>query len=263
MAIVPFRQRIRDNCSPPFLRVGTGERYLYAWGALVDARIQKVLFGVQAHMPTRAQEDALRQIGLDRLMPQGPNESRLAYATRLKKSFEAWQRAGTPFGVLSQLHALFSPSPPPIYIVTDSGHWYWMLADGSFYNLPVAQRPPAISSNWRWDANTGTYWPRFWVIVDCSGGTPFAQPNVYGGGIVYSGGALWGIGGSGPTAADIITSMREIIALWKPAHSTCANIILDFTGHFQPTGSGAGYPAGNWDLWVNRWQPAAYLDGVT
>lgn len=258
--ITPFRDRIVLNDAPPFLQQGTGQRFLYSVGSLIDARVQKVLYGTQAHMPTRAQPDALTQIGLDRLMPQGPNEPPTSYAVRLQHSFEAWQRAGSPFAVLSQLSAFFTPTPTTIYLVTDSGHWYWILPDGSFHTLPLASRPPAIASNWHWDANTGTYWPRFWIIVDCAGGTPFAQSNVYGGGIVYGGGELWGVDG-GALAADYITGMRQIIALWKAAHSTCTNIILDFAGHFSPTGSGAGYPNGTWDQWVNRWQPAAYLRG--
>lgn len=256
MAITPFRVRIKD-LSAPWLRDGTGERLMWTFGTMVDARMEKVLQGTNAGMPTRAQPDALTQLGVDVLISQGPNESTTAYARRVQRAFETWQLAGSPFALLGQLAAFLAPSPPPLRIVTDSGHWYTLEA-GVFSVLPPDARPPATASNWIWDANTGTYWPRFWVIIDCTGG-PYTQTQVYGDGSTYGDGHLWGA--TDIVAGDII-GIQQLIALWKPAHATCTNIILDFTGHFQPTGSGAGYPNGTWNYWANRWQPAAYIPGA-
>lgn len=101
----------------------------------------------------------------------------------------------------------------------------------------------------------GAWW-RFWIVVDVS--AIYTRP-VWGAPLKWGQpGLVWG----GSFASGTAKSLRSIIKPWMPEHSYCQNIILDFAGHFQPTGSGAGYPAGDWQFWVNRFQPAAYLDGV-
>lgn len=355
MPIRPFRLRVTDpGNSPPWLRDGTGERYLYTCGLMVDARMSRLIQGMMARMPRsslasyQAPTDALNITGGDRQIPRGPLETDAAYAVRVQRAPSMWQIWGNSRALLTQLNAFFTPQIPTIYIVTNAGQWSWMTPDGAFHVLAPSARPPAIASNWVWDSSAtapasisvtgaaaaggagsavkltvtstaaltngqsvdvsgvvgsggltaaangsfaitvndsthitllrsvfaGSYafggtvqpppaWWRFWVIVDCSGGFPFASPHVWGeAGLLWgASGLLWGVGGTG--AAGTITGMRRVIQQWMPEHSICTNIILDFQGHFQPTGSGAGYPGGNWDVWANRWQPAAYLDGVS
>ena len=58
---------------------------------------------------------------------------------------------------------------------------------------------------------------------------------------------------------DPTQAKADLSAALKTAAQSHKRIILDFGGHFQPTGSGSGFPAGNWDQWKNRYQPAAYI----
>lgn len=100
-AIVPYRLQIK-NLSAPWLREGTGERMMYVFGAMVDARAEKTLQGTNAGMPTRAQDDALNVLGADMLIPRGLTEQRISYGARVQGALDAHRNGGTARGVLSQ-----------------------------------------------------------------------------------------------------------------------------------------------------------------
>lgn len=258
--MTPFRDRIR-SLSAPWLQDGTGERLSYPAGLATDAVVEAATQGTLAHMPTRGTADALPIIGADRgPITRGPNESDAGYRARLQRAPGDWARWGSPFGINEQVAAYFLPALPKVQIVTDSGHWYTTQPTPSGNQetvLPPTARPPAAASNWDWDALAGTDWWRFWLIVD---GTALATTTPLWG----APGLRWGAPGLtwGGLPHGMGDDIRAIVQAWMPEHSFCQNIIFDYFGHFLPTGSGAGYPAGNWDLWANRYQPAAYLDGV-
>ena len=258
----PFRNTItQPGNSPPWLRDGTGERMLYTFGLMTDTREQRLVAGIKARLPAssianyRAPDDALTAIGAQRgPLTRGPTEPSAAYASRLQRAPAEWQIWGSPRSMLDQLCAYFSPKTITMYIVTDSGQWATMVSsptgNNAFSVQVPASRPPATTSNWDWDSLTGIDWWRFWVIINVQG---LYTQNVWGGP-----GLVWG----GSFGVGVAKDLRTIVKRWMPEHSYCQNIILDFASHFQPTGSGLGYPNGAWNIWSNRYVNAAYLDGV-
>lgn len=90
-----------------------GQDDVTSYGSVMDDSVDRLRFGVQARMPTKAPADALPYIGTDRGIVQGgsiagPAESDADFGARAKKGWdEAWPYAGTPFGVLLQLYWTF------------------------------------------------------------------------------------------------------------------------------------------------------------
>ncbi|HWZ58396.1 MAG TPA: hypothetical protein VNW46_05410 [Gemmatimonadaceae bacterium] len=255
------------TAGPRWLFGKVTQAFLFAVVAPLDAIMQWIFEGVRARFPGAGPAECDPFVARNAGIYPGRVEPRAAWAARAAQWLRAWRRAGSPFAILEQLSGFFAPNPPPLYIVTDSGHWYarmppgvgapaGMVGTAPEFTLPLTARPPITASNWIWDPYTGVRWSRFWVVVDMSGG-PFTHPNQWGGA-----GLTWGLvnltWGSNATTLDI-AGMRDAVIRFMPAASQCLYIIFDFGGHFQPTGSGAGYPAGNWQYWANRYQPAAYV----
>lgn len=244
----------KPPAGPRWIFGPNAQAFLFSMIAPLDAMQEWLFQGIQSRFPGLGPPEADAYVARDRKIRKGPNESRDAWAARARGWLNAWRRAGSPFAILEQLAGFFSPSPPTVYLVTASGHWYWRTPDGVEHNLAVSQRPPAVSSNWNWSASTGP--EDFWIIVDCSAG-PYSVGGHWGDGGKWGDGRAWG---TSAVSGDI-AGIRLIASTFRPAHAHLAGIILDYTAHFQPTGSGAGYPNGTWDQWANRWQPAAYCDG--
>lgn len=116
MPIVPFRQLIKPM-SAPWLREGTGERLMYTFGAMVDARAEKTRQGTNAGMPTRAQDDALNQLGADLVIPRGLTEQRISYGARLQRAFDSYRFGGEARGVLMQALGYLLALTPEVRMV--------------------------------------------------------------------------------------------------------------------------------------------------
>lgn len=252
---------------PRWLLGKVTQAFLFCVVVPLDAIMQWVYEGVRARFPGAGPVECDPFVARNTGIYPGRVEPRADWAERAKQWLRAWRRAGSPFAVLEELAGFFAPNPPPLYIVTDTGDWYarmppgvaapaGMVGTAPEFILPVATRIAGVAG-WRWDPSPlGFQWSRFWVIVDMSGGNPFTHPHKWGGGGLWkTSGWTWG---SNATHADI-QAIRFIVSRFKPAASECHYIIFDFTGHFQPNGSGAGYPDGTWQYFANRWQPAAYV----
>jgi hypothetical protein len=202
--IVPFRIRIRDNASPPFLRDGTGERFLYAWGALVDARMEKLLQGVNAHLPTRAQQDAQAQIGNSMGIPRGLTEGRVSYGARLQTAIDDYHDGGTARAVLSQtLGYLLAMTPLVRFVSTcyDPSSYPANLESSTWYSYPVG-RPRTVEpvptyalvgdpGTFDWDSDslvTGsrTWWNGWLVVFAVAPNDWCHQAQDWGTGSVYT-----------------------------------------------------------------------------
>ena len=233
---LPFSGNItQPGNAPPWLRGGTGERLLYTFGTLADARMCRLIQGIKSALPRstiannwQAPDDALAAIGSNRGLARGPTEPSAAYATRLQRAPDEWQIWGSPRACLDQICAYFSPLPMTARIVTDSGQWFTMTSTGTppnSYTVPTpAQRYPGTSSNWSWDG--ASKWWRAWLIIHLPVGYS-AEVQYNQSGVAYDGGAIYD-----GVAASTLAALSALATFWFPEHATMSGVI--FTT-LQPT----------------------------
>lgn len=100
-----------------------GRAHMAALGIRLDALHELFTAAVHARLPGAGPDDALEVIGQDRGLPQGPSETDLAYAARLKDAWDIWGGddtpvtgvgggAGSPLGMLNALKAAGLPTGP-------------------------------------------------------------------------------------------------------------------------------------------------------
>ena len=159
--------------SPPWLAVGSAERFMYNIGLGSDALLEKFNQAMQARFPKQCDASALPLIGNDRLMAQGPNEPVASFRARLSQAFDAWQRAGARRAVLQQALGYVangadvrSTKSPIGAIVGTSGGGTFSTWDVFYYGDDTSQPPTHIRnapSNWDWDGNDQN-WQVFLVL---------------------------------------------------------------------------------------------------
>lgn len=204
----------------------------------------------------------------DRRIRRYTTESELSWRRRLAAWLAIWRSAGGAYCILRQLRIfLAARGRPMIRFVTTTGsggrtQWFtlapgdgirdYFAEDGLDPEFTEYQATPA---NWDWDGNL-SQWSRFWILIYTSGLTDVVASTEYDGTGEWDGGAdHW----DGSLTSDEITGMVELCTEWKAAGSRLQGLFLVHDDTiFDPTGSGAGYPDGTWDLWTNR-----LLDGVT
>lgn len=267
--------------SPTFLSMGVSERYMYTLGLSLDVLLEKHNQAMRAHMPTLCDPTCLAQIGLDRVLSQGPREGNASFRLRLQTAFETWQRAGTRRAVMGQVvtyvngDASFTTHIPQCVIVSSSAsntYSRW----STYYTDSVRTSPPVdrinAPGNWNWD---GDYiWWRCWLILFP---TDFTTDGTWGDG------SIWGEdpGSWGMTIEpEYFTQLRQLVRLWKTRNAWYLWFIVSFnpgtgsTGDdFAPTSAaGSGNPDGTWGRWgtvvdgvyvQSRNTNARYVDGTT
>jgi hypothetical protein len=258
----PFREGVQA-ISPPWLQGTNGYKFTYsAIGIVFDALAEYLRLGTLQRFPGQAQSSALPFIGRDRKILRGFRESDVAYVPRLRAAFQTWKFAGNAQTLLRELAAYFSPNPPVIrYVVngqfpdgTTFTDW-WTIQDGEishFRNSPW---------NWNWDNQLGQI--RFWVIIYRNEGF---TPWFWGDGHFWGGGQSWGFEEN--FTQNFAYDARNFIRQWKAAGSHCLAlggiIVTGDASLFDPTGFGAGYPNGTWNVYANRAgiPSTFYLDGI-
>lgn len=239
--------------------------------ALVERTRQGLLVRFPFVSPTDAgPDDALAAMGRDRRIVRGINEPSTNYANRLLRWLDDWKTAGNPFALMKQLAGYMGTvpgSPAPAFRTVDvRGNWYSLDSDGS-RSVLINQ------ANWDWDAAPDALvrWARFWVIIYPNGVWIPAPTFGHSAGDTFGGvDYTWGTSAT----LDEVTSVRGIIADWKPAGTRCANIIIAFDdASFDPTTArdAANFPDGKWGHWSKRvgqvrtparLSTARYWDGV-
>lgn len=231
MPITPFRVRItQPGNAPGWLAQGTGERMLYAFGLMVDARMERLTQGMLAHMPrssisrSQAPHDALLVMASDRLITPGITENDASLAAREQRTFDDWQLAGLPRGVMaSVLGALLSYTPEIRTVSTTfdpagfqpariSSTWTTYAAGADPTLAPVPSYCLAgDNGDWDWDSAspiTGSYgsWSSYIIIYSVSPNA-WTQPNEnWGTGSTYSGNGYYStVGTSGGIPAYVPT----------------------------------------------------------
>ena len=261
-----FRGMVQ-TISPPWLAGTNGYKLTYsAIGVPLDALAEYLRLGVLQRFPGKCQSEALPYIGSDRKILRGFRESDAAYAPRLRHAFQTWRFAGNAPTLLTELAAYFSPTPPIIrYVVngidqngTAFADW-WTIDGGTlFYHR---QSP----SNWNWDNRV--HQVRFWIIIYRNEGF---TPWYWGDGHVWGGGQSWGFEEN--FTQNFAYDAHNLVGQWKAAgshmHASGGLIVTSDMTLFNPSGSGAGYPNGTWDVYANRVGATShppsvfYLDGI-
>lgn len=92
---MPFADYL-PRLAPPWLSGPLGELYWQKVGAVFDQVRDRLVSAIKARFPQYAADDALTQIGLDRILPRTGSETSAAYALRLINAWTAWGGDNTP-----------------------------------------------------------------------------------------------------------------------------------------------------------------------
>jgi hypothetical protein len=229
---------------PWWLAEGEGEPHQWTLGVFMDRLLDKMYQTVYARYPTYAPDDAYRYMARDRKIVRGANEPVDVFAERLLRWLEDHSTRGNPWALMEQLRAYMFPAQTRIRTVDERGNWYTIDRDGTRGYL-------LGTDGWNWDATVGPeWWARFWVII-----YPEETPIGSGRFIPWSDSPVWGAGtgriwgsrnltwGTTATSSEVAT-VRQIVRTWKPAGTTCVNIIIAYDDNsFDPT---APEPDGDW-----------------
>jgi hypothetical protein len=236
----------------------------------MDRYVARVKLGLYARFPTWAassllfsDEAALAAIGRDRKIVRGIGEPAAAYAERLIRAIDDHRTRGNPFAMLRQLRA-YLQAPCVVRTVDRRGNWFSIDADGN-------ETTNIDTGNWDWDGRAASpEWARFWVIIYPVGGTvPWARSPQWGSPTLFGDGDFTNTTYTiGTTATrDEVAAVKSIIRNWKPAGTTCEQVIIAFDeATFTP--AGATDPNGEWGTWGNhtgspvRLSSARYWGGV-
>ncbi len=236
---------ISDRVAPPWLQNPVGGAYLETMGMGLDQLVYRSAQAQVLRMPGVGDPSGLYYIGLDRLIPKGPNESTASYANRLQAAFDVWQRAGSDWAVLQLALAYLLPSTPAGLIVSDTSVWSDYGANATPATKPPThlryQGPsPSRRFNWNWDAEAfdphpsgAKAWWRFWLVL-------FADLTPVGNGIASTTG---GVGTSTVTcntnAAHGLTNGQRVwideVHGMLHANSNGASFVVTVTGANQFT----------------------------
>jgi hypothetical protein len=259
-----FRDRAPELL-PEWLEAGEGLPTWWTVGLVIDAQLDKAYQGTYARFPTYAPPDALRYVSRDRLIVRGPNEPPDVFAARALRWLDDHRLRGGPWALMEQLRGYMFPANVRIRTVDDRGNWFTIARDGT--------RSYVLNSGtWNWDSPVGRK-TRFWVIVypeEIAPGRfiPWGNDPVWG----ASASRIWGdralTWGTTATPAEVAT-VRQIIRTWKPAGTSCKNIIIAYDdSSFDPS---SPEPDGDWNLWgtggngprtSNRLSTARYWRGT-
>lgn len=253
-----FSDRVQAGCT-------VGFRYLYPFWLLGDVMIDVITQGVYAKMPGIGTPTALPEIGRDRRIRRGFQETDEGYAARLTDWRYAWKHAGNAYTILRQCIGFVSPKTPQSRLVNADGTWWNLEEDGA--TSRVVTLP---TKNWDWDGQD-SLWSRFWVIIyQTDAQATWERDGTWGDGEVWGSdpNSSWGITAS----VAQVKSIRTIIGDWKSAEGVCVNIIFSFDpDHFKPDDTNPPLPDGTWGHWSinngtaqvpSRDSDGIYCDGI-
>lgn len=241
---VRFRDAFRKFI-PPWLAdrstLGVGKsagfRFLWSMIAPLDAAAEVLVQGLQAAWPGKGTPTALPLIGRTRGMIRGESETDAAYAARLLLWLDRWRAAGSAEAIAQAIHD-FCANHPKVRIVTRSGYWVTLNADGTITRTTAA---------WNWDGVSHPerfgFWSEIWVIVYPTQWEHRA--GVWGDGVWGSTGLGWGH--NAPRTS--YEAIKGLAMQWKSAHTRVRAIVWTSDASlFNPADPGS-LPNGSWGAW--------------
>lgn len=177
--IVTFRDTMWRSV-PPWLKIGTAQKYLYALAVQLDAAGDALVAGVKMRFPNLYSGDSLATIGAERRIRRGLEESNQNYAGRLTRWLEDHRVRGGAYALLNQLYVHYAPNNFPIVLSYPSGTRYFLDVTGNITWSRIENPPPI--PNWaRWsllyftddidasDVEDLILIPRDWIAAHCFG----------------------------------------------------------------------------------------------
>lgn len=226
--MITGRDSLRDRV-PRWLRESTGGHILYAIGAHLDAIVDQAIEGVYAGFPGFTTPKTLNEIGRDRRIRRGRDESDITYATRLIRWLDDHPTRGGPYAMLRQLHHYFAPDNFRIELLNVSGRKYNMAADGTITREDVTWTPPGDPDVW-------ARWWLFFFVTD-----PPGDDGLWGDPGDWGDGGLWGV----DATPEELEQYQVVASEWKAAHIKGARVIvLDDTEQWDD------YPPGEWPVQI-------------
>lgn len=227
---------------PWWLRGTVAGTFLKGVAELLDNGIETARLAIKAGNPLTCEEDALPWIAIDRRIRRYPTEPIQSHRLRLAQFRQLWRHAGSAYGQMLALQSYFLPGAVPrIRIVHQCGDgsnatWHTLDPDGTY---SVHRATP---SNWDWDG-VPAKWSRYWVIIYTDGLSPLVETITYDDGYGYDEGWIY----DGLFTHAQIDDMVSIVNDFEPPHAVLWGLILATDpASFDPAGSGAGYPGGDW-----------------
>src|ERR1044072_31681 len=108
--IITFRDRMREQWSPPWLGEGNNERLGYATALQADMLGDALAAALLSRFPGLYTEETLPLIGRERRIARGPSEPSGSYAGRLVRWLDGHARRGNPYALLQQIFAYYAPN---------------------------------------------------------------------------------------------------------------------------------------------------------
>ena len=160
---------LRSGIRPGPLNGGMGDaKYIYQFGLLGDALLEKLDQAVRARMPGQGTVTALPILGDDRVLIQGPGEPDASFILRLKSFLQDWSYAGSHWALLEQTRFYMTPFLPLVRMVSNTGVWDWFESQAPNANADGSWIPPIHwphpGGNFNWDGDTTAWW-RVWQII--------------------------------------------------------------------------------------------------
>jgi len=177
--LITFRDTMWRSV-PPWLKTGTAQRLLYSIAVQLDAAGDAIIAGVKMRFPNLYSSDSLPEIGAERRIRRGLEETAENYTARLVRWFEDHRRRGGAYALLQQLWYHYAPNNFPIALWYRSGTRYEMAVDGTI----TRNLPPSLPLHPDWAQWSLLYFsdeftaadeddlvliPRDWIAAHCFG----------------------------------------------------------------------------------------------
>lgn len=223
---------------PSWLTEGEGGLVAYSLAVMKDAYLERVYQGLVARFPSYATSDALAEIGIERGLKQGADESAASYVARL----QAWRTPkthkvrGTAFAAI-RLAQIAAGAGTYVRSIDSLGNQHTITAAGVeayAYGIP-----------WPWDS-LGATRARFWLELKT---VPNAAANTYDKTVGTT--ELWtdatgnetlGIAGVSPRKMSDLRDLFSLAPQWKPAGTRAMWAVINLTG-------GVVTPDPTWEYW--------------
>lgn len=244
---------------------GDGQTFREVIAGELDATIIAAEQVADARNVLKCDPSILPYHAQDRMMPRFSTVDESVWRIMLSKFRQIHATAGHPWCLLRLLRIFLRRFGRPMlrYVSTagDGSFSQWhTLAPGDGLNdyFELGRIDPEFSThtetpaNWLWDANASAgHWSRFWIFIYTSGLDGMIVQSEYDDAVSEwdSGVDYW----DGYIDATEIAEMVTMINTFKASNSQLNGLILVHDNAiFDPTGSGAGFPGGDWDSILNR-----------
>lgn len=214
-----------------------GYRVIWVMVAMLDAIADWIVAGLTAAWPGKGTPTALPLISRSRGVVRGQSDTNEEFAAKLRGWLERAASLGSARAIAREVHEYLS-SHPRVRVITRSGHWATMAADGTV---------TTDSATWDWDSTSNPeragYWSELWVIVYTS---QFSPSGTWGDG------RLWGRRDSG--LGHVVSrvdrdALLGLLATSRSAHSKIRAVIWTTDNAlFDPTVP-SSCPNGTWGQW--------------